>query len=226
MLCPSCSQWEGGEGRSTSKPSSGVTSFASEGNSLRSTRSRWRCLCLFHFRPLLSCHPCRHRLWPCLSPWPFLPLPSMDRSIGMFSEAAASACARQQSKSIVLTCVLLFRMCEFEWQWFCTDGGVSARKTLTLTSSSNAFPNFCSYSLHVTLPAFERLSLVRLHRVAFSPRHASRPLLTSVFFTVTKALPSHNSDRAKHSLLDGGSLQSLPSGVLRSIWDSPVSRIL
>ena len=38
---------------------------------------------------------------------------------------------------------------------------------------------------------------------AFSPRHASRPLLTSVFFTVTKALPSHNSDRAKHSLLDG-----------------------
>ena len=60
------------------------------------------------------------------------------------------------------------------------------------------------------------------HPEAFSPRHASRPLLTSVFFTVTMALPSHNSDRAKHSLLDGGSLQSLPSGVLRSIWDSPV----
>ena len=156
-------------------------------------------------------------------------------------------------------------MCEFEWQWFCTDGGVSARMTPILTSSSNAFPDFCSYSLHVTLPAFERLSMVRLHRSvsavtsnasvlavapvvdvtrsvlfffgrrrmktqshpeAFSPRHASRPLLTSVFFTVTNSLPSHNSDRAKHSLLDGGSLQSLPSGVLRSIWDSPVSRIL
>ena len=151
--------------------------------------------------------------------------------------AATSASARQQSKSIVLTCVLLFRMCEFEWQWFCTDGCANARMTPILTSSSNAFPNFCSYSLHVTLPAFERLSMVRLHRsvsavtsiasvlavalvvdpVAFSPRHASRPLLTSVFFTVTKALPSHNSDRAKHSLLDGDSLQSLPSGVLRSI---------
>ena len=112
----------------------------------------------------------------------------MDRSIGMFSEAATSACARQQSKSIVLTCVLLFRMCEFEWQWFCTDGGVSARKTPTLPSSSNAFPIFCSYSLHVTLPAFERLSLVRLHRSVSAVTSIASVLAVALVVDVTRSV--------------------------------------
>ena len=71
-----------------------------------------------------------------------LPLPSIDRSIGTVSDAAASACAQQLSKGIVLTCAEFFRMCEFKWQWFCTDGGASARMT-----PISAFPNVCAYSL-------------------------------------------------------------------------------
>ena len=62
------------------------------------------CLCL-SCRPFLSPPlPFLPPPLPLCSPLPFLPLPSTDRSIGRCSVAATSACARQLSKSIVLTC--------------------------------------------------------------------------------------------------------------------------
>ena len=42
--------------------------------------------------------------------------------------------------------------------------------------------------------------LLLLSYVAFNPRHASSPLLTSVFFTVTRALPLHNQCQSKIQL--------------------------
>ena len=96
-------------------------------------------------------------------------------------------------------------MCEFKWQWFCTWAGD------ILTSSSNVLRNLCSYSLtshsHLsTVSVVCRIDSARfgcskycirtrwrplllLSYVAFSPRHASSPLLTSVFLIVNNALP-------------------------------------
>ena len=47
--------------------------------------------------------------------------------------------------------------------------------------------------------AMHQYSLATCVAIAFTPRHASSPLLTSVFFTVTRALPLHNCVKARYS---------------------------
>ena len=71
--------------------------------------------------------------------------PKIDKSIGTFSEAATSVCARHESKGTVLACAKPLRMCEFKWQWFCAGGG--AMMTPILTSSSSALTYLSSSSL-------------------------------------------------------------------------------
>ena len=94
--------------------------------------------------------------------------------------------------------------------------------TPILASSSRFLLNLCSYSLtshsHLSTSSVlcridkERFGCNRycirtrqrplslLSYVAFSPRHASSPQLTLVFFTVTRALPLHKSAKGKAQL--------------------------
>ena len=104
--------------------------------------------------------------------------PNMDKSIGTFSEAATSVCARQESKGTVLACAKPFRMCEFfKWQWFFVGSHAGAMMTPILTPSSSALTCLSSSSLSC-----------RIHP---SVRHPSdRRSVTSVRHKRTHAQPT------------------------------------
>ena len=149
-------------------------------------------------------------------------------------------------------------MCEFKWQWFGTRGGDNASMTPILTSLAHVLPNLGSYSTtshsHLSTDSVvcridsARFScnkycirarwqpLLLLSYVAFNPRHASSPLLTSVFFTVTRAFPLHSKVQLRIVILETlfnhccGQWSCLPpskpNAVLQSTWDSKITCVL
>ena len=202
-----------------------VSQVLAEGNIQQSTQSLWRWLCLC-FRPSCLCLSLvifAAFVFFCLCLCPSAAFAFLAFSLEIHGYNITCGRIRLCSTTVkqhFSDLRKLFRTCELNSQWFCTCDGAKANMTAILTFSSDVLSNLCSY----VLTSHSQLSIVsvvckidstRFHcnkhcirircrswlllsYVAFNPRHTSRSLWTSTFFTVIKALPLYNNAKTKY----------------------------